>query len=160
MQDSRLSTNRVPESRQDEIAGVALVKTLVFLFLSVPVVFLAMALTMLLPELLLVDIPDWVFPGLRLALEALLMWLVARHDVGKAAHPFNEKHLVIGCNVLAILSYVAFGLTLEGTVVRWVVNGAMVLFVTVFFVVKTLLSRRLRIEVLGALVLPLAQYLV
>jgi len=152
-------TGKTEEQRQDEIAGIALVKTIVFLFLSVPVVMFVSALIFLLPELLLVDIPESVFTCVFVILEAILMWLVARHDVGSAARPINQWHLVIGCNVLAVASFIVFGITLEGTVVRWVINGALVLFVVVFFVVKTILSKRVRMDVLAGLVMPLAQYL-
>jgi hypothetical protein len=147
------------EQRQNAIAGVALAKTFAFLFLSIPAMMLTLAVQMLLPELLLIDIPIYVVFTFLGVLECVVFWIVLRIRVGESAEPFNERNLIWLSNAIALLTALGLGGSLKAVVFRWVINGIVVLAVVVFFVTKSILSKEIRLDVLSGLLLPLAQYL-
>jgi hypothetical protein len=55
---------------------------------------------------------------------------------------------------MSLGTWLLIGAGLEGRIIRWVVNGAIFVGVVVYFVVKTLVSRRPRWAVLSVLVPP------
>ena len=127
--------------------------------LLVPIAFLAMAAFVLLPAILNLEIPEVVLLVGFCALEVVLLAWVIKSKLGRPIVAVSDRQLVLGCNVLALISVVVFGFTFEGAIVRSVINGALILFVVVYFVTKSVLSRRVRLEILLGLLVPVCQFL-
>ncbi|HET8579868.1 MAG TPA: hypothetical protein VFL31_02630, partial [Nitrospiraceae bacterium] len=68
--------------------------------------------------------------------------------------PFNEKQIAVGMTVLSAAVWILLGNTLAGEIIRSVVNGGLFLSTAVYFVTKSILSRRPRWAVLTVLVVP------
>lgn len=146
-------------TREDLASAMALGKTVVFLLYSVLVV------------IALVPVVFWSGGGgvsssgqtaivllVLLASEVALFYGVVTGKLpgssGWRAEPFSEKQFGIGITVLSLGAWLLVGHGLEGRIIRWVLNGALLLGVAVYFVTKSVLSRRVRWGVLSVLSAP------
>jgi hypothetical protein len=153
-----------PYPGEDLLAAIALGKTVAFLLWSVPtlaivtIAFLATDLG---------KVPDpWgsvLFGAAFLATEAVLLWLVIRGGLpgtsAERTQPFSEKQLAIGCHVLALGAW-ALAAGMQAEILRWVVAGFLALGALVYFVTKSVISRRPRWTVLSVLAVPALQVIV
>ena len=114
----------------------------------------------------LAGLQPWLQPlvagGVLVAVECLLLFLLVRGILpgfyGQLVVGFPERQLAIGITVLSLISWLVYGGSLGGDAVRFVLNGALVFCTLVYFVAKSILSRRVRWGVLAVLVLPAAQF--
>ena len=157
-------SKKLAAADENLVAAIALGKTIAFLAYSVVSGMLTLAITILYVEQNLPrstwNAASWVA---FIALEVLLLWLVIRgalpatSSAGTSA--FSERQAAWG---LAVMSFVPWFFYTDETwfaVYMWGVNGALLLVALVYFVTKSVLSRSIRIEVLGILLVPLVQLL-
>jgi len=149
--------DKVPH--EDYLAAVALKKTIVFLLYSV-LVPLFLLLVFLHPRFK--SLPEeWRNLAALLLLIAALLLLLAMVIKGilpgsgaTPVQPFNEKQIGVGMAILSGATWLVAGNGLAGEIIQWTINGGLFLSVAVYFVTKSVLSRRLRWGVLGVLLLP------
>ena len=144
---------------EDRIANIALGKTIVVLLYSVLIPMIAFAVTMWLEDEPLPNIVKEVIGwGIMLALLILLIFLVVKGWMPgsriEVPYPFSETQLAWAVTLLSAVAW-AVGLAFPvGIYIATIANAVLFLGVLVFFVTKTVISKRLRFGVLSALVLP------
>lgn len=148
--------------QEDYLAAVALGKTIAFLLYSILVPVLLGALVLLpsferLPDKMQALVSFSIFA----AAELLLLFLVVKGYLpgtrAEMAQPFSEKQIGLGLTIVSVLVALFRGTTQEGIIIQWIVNGALVVSVAVYFATKSVLSRRPRWGVLSVLFLPALQ---
>jgi len=144
---------------EDYLAALALRKTIVFLLYSVLVPLFLLPVFLhprfkSLPE-------EWRNLAALILLIAALLLLLAMAIKGilpgsgaTLVQAFNEKQIGVGMAILSGATWLVAGNSLAGEIIQWVINGGLFLSVAVYFVTKSVLSRRLRWGVLGVLLLP------
>ena len=144
---------------EDYLAALALRKTIVFLLYSVlvPLFLLPVFLHPRFESLT----EKWKNLAVVILLTAALLLLLAMviKDLlpGSGAtfvQPFNEKQIGVGMAILSGATWLVAGNSLAVEIIQWVINGGFFLSVAVYFVTKSVLSRRLRWGVFGVLLLP------
>ncbi len=72
-------------------------------------------------------------------------------------NPFSENHLAWGANVLSVFSLVV-EIMWKTRITTHVVNGSFILCLFVFFVTKSVLSKRPRFKILCGMALPIGHF--
>ena len=142
------------------IAAFALHKTVTFLMYGLLVFLFAGFPMMFAKELWSVSArtAEWLYIACELISLSILLCLVIKgylpgtHD--PFIQPFSERQIATACMTLAVGTWVLAGFSEQGKIIRMVVNGALAVCITVYFVVKSVLSRQLRWQVLYVLILP------
>jgi hypothetical protein len=96
--------------------------------------------------------------GVLLGVEALILALVIRGSLPGSrrdrAEPFSEHHLATGTMILTVISWIVFGHTFVGGLVRIIVSVTVILSSVVYFFAKSLVSHSFRGTVLLVALLP------
>jgi len=151
---------------ENRLATVALGKTVAFLLYSVlgavtigfPIAFLVPALVPLSASLISIIILSCLVGVETLVLVAVVRgWLPGTQS--RVTQSFSEKQLAYALGLISLGTWVLVGAGLEGSIIRWVLNGPIFIGVVVYFVLKSLVSRRPRWGVLSSLVLPTIELL-
>lgn len=153
------------KERENVLAALALGKTTAFILYQV-IVYVIFMIVMLL--LIGPDRKD-MFPIIATiitltVLESILLFLVIKGwlpgtRIEIPAH-FSEKQMAVGFSILSGLTLLIFGFSIQGTIIRFVINGALILCTVVYFITKSILSNTIRLEVLAGAILPLAQFFI
>jgi hypothetical protein len=149
-------------NQEDRVAAVALGRTVAFLLYSLPLPVLVLGAMLILPFGSLSNVArDRVALAIWIALEAGLLVLVCRGRLpatsGLDTEGFSETAIGSACAVLLlVIPFVARG-NVAGEIIGDVIDGFLLLAVSVYFIVKSLLSRRPRWRVLLVLVPHAAQ---
>lgn len=160
-QDVELGDTSGPVPSLDDyenwVSAIALGKTLAFLFYSVLTVFVVSGSLTILSEMYNLAVGDIAATAVMIVAEGCVLWLIikgyAPGSKVQVPQPFSEQQIAIGFNVLGAIAGV---LEWDAPIVIFgkVVNGALVLFLAVFFVTKSVLGRRIRYRLLFGLVVP------
>ena len=147
---------------EDRIAGIALGKTVVVLLYSILIPFVAFPIDIWLEDKPLPNtLKDVIGIGVMLAVLILLIVFVAKGWMPgskiEVAYPFSETQLACAITLLSAIAWVLDLVFPVGIYIATVANGVLILGVLVFFVTKTIISKRLRFGILSALTLPGAQ---
>ena len=139
---------------EDELAAYTLHKTICFLIYSLLVIVFSMGAGVMVATHFPVLQTDEVTIayGVMLPVEAILLYLIIRGYLpgtrDSFIQPFSEKQIGTACNVLGALTWVFAGVTNEGKIMRMIINGALVICIGVYFVTKSVLSKKIRWQVL------------
>ena len=161
LKDTREKDDR--SKYEDYVATVAVLKTMLFFMYTIPVMMLVVLPLSHLKEFdPKLEVPEIVIWIVFFVLEGLLLYLIIKGKMPlskyKGHQAFSEKQMIIGANVFSVLTYIFFGVSFAGYIVRTVLNAAIILFVTVFFVTKSIVSKRFRWEIIFAIVIPLSHF--
>ena len=86
---------------------------------------------------------------------AAMGWLPGSKGIRTTS--FSEKSAAWGVTLLSFLPWLAHATELTFMVFNWVLNGALALIVIVYFIAKSIISKRLRLEVFIVLIPPVLQ---
>ncbi len=144
---------------EDYLAALTLRKTICFLLYSVLVPIFLMPVILhprfkSMPEAWKNVVVVLLLAAILLALLYLVIKGILPGSKVTFVQPFNEKQIAVGMTVLSAAVWVLLGNSLSGEIIRSVVNGALFLSAAVYFVTKSILSRRPRWAVLSVLVVP------
>jgi len=144
---------------EDRIAGIALGKTIVVLFYAILIPFLVTPIGFWLDSTTLSsNVKEVIEIGIALFFFSLLVFLVVKGWMpGSAivvACPFSETQLAASITLISAAAWV-IGLVLPVyKYIPIVANVFLILGVLVFFITKSIITHRIRLRVLSALILP------
>jgi len=156
---------RYPEEMENRLCALALGRTVAFLIYSLLVwVICTVVIFIVLPQRLDDRVQGIVVITMILTLEGALLFLVAKGWMpgtkSTLAPGFSETQFITAANILAALSLLIHGMSIGGDAFRWVINAFILVCVLVFFVTKSVVSKKVRIRVLAGGILPVAQYFI
>ena len=76
---------------------------------------------------------------------------------GMQASSFSEQTAAKGLSFLSFFPWIAHATEQTFIVFHWVLNGSLALIVAVYCIAKSLISKRLRLEVFKVLIIPILQ---
>jgi len=144
---------------EDYLAALTLRKTICFLLYAVLVPMFLMPVILhprftSMPEAWRNVVVVLLFAAILLALLYLVIKGIVPGSKVIVIQPFNEKQIAVGMTVLSAAVWILLGNSLAGEIIRSVVNGGLFLSTAVYFVTKSILSRRPRWAVLTVLIVP------
>jgi hypothetical protein len=147
---------------EDRLSAVALQKTVAWFLYTLATIVAVEAFMVMTNR---VDLPDPASNTWRLALlgliEPAVLFLVLLGVLpgsrGARVRGFTDRQFVMAVSALSLIPLLLGFSPLSATIFRGAMNGFLVIGVLVFFVTKSAVSGRVRLKVLGGLVLPLAQ---
>ena len=150
------------EEYENYVSAIALGKTVAAIFYAIPTLMLFFGAVTIYGEFTNREVSDFAMQGGLIGVEVFVVFLVIRGWLpgsrAKYAQPFSEGQLSLGTNVLSFIAWVLeFNAPL--VIVGHVVNGAVVVFMTVLFITKSILSRRLRWKLLLGMIIAVLDLL-
>jgi hypothetical protein len=145
-------------------SAIALGKTVVFLLYSILIPLAVLAIILLTPISKMPNvIKDLIGSVVWVSGEIVLLFCVIKGLIpgseSEVVTPFSERQFAAGITIISFIPWLLYNDILRFQIIQVIINGSLFIGVSVFFITKSILSKKIRWQVLSVLLFPALQLL-